>query len=83
MDDDGDYEGIFLKRLPKKLNGKEVFVPNKQDPASFFKPGIERKLPIPKQVDGAKRTKYQLLFHFNTEKWNSSNCAKIRLCDKP
>ena len=66
---DDDYEGVFLKRLPKKLNGYSIFVPDESDEASFAKNDVAFKLPMPKQVGGTKRRECQLIFHFDTDRW--------------
>ena len=66
---DDDYEGVFLKRLPKKLNGYSIFVPDESDEASFAKNDVAFKLPMSKQVGGTKRRECQLIFHFDTDRW--------------
>ena len=80
-----DCEGVFLKRLPHKVNGLIVFVPNECDAASFVKNGVLDKLHEPKRVGGTKRTECQLMFQCNLDQWYSELLKNVEcwVCQTP
>ncbi len=65
------FEGLFLRKVPSKLDTEDCsFIPNEKDPAFFTKEDIIHKLPQPKSVGGSARRSFQLVFHCNLKKWN-------------
>ncbi|CAM1295476.1 Uncharacterised protein r2_g465 [Pycnogonum litorale] len=70
--EDGEYEGVFLKKVSGRVGSEDdlVFIPNESDDASFLKEDIICKLPSPKVVGGSKRRANHLLFRCNLAKWD-------------
>ena len=61
--DGGDFEGVFLKRVPNKpADIQTCYIPNPDDEATFSGQDIVGKLPQPKVVGGSARRSCNLLF---------------------
>lgn len=70
--DDGEYEGVFLKKVSGRIGSEDnmVFILDENDDASFLKEDIVCKLPTPKIVGGSKRRANYLQFRRDLAEWN-------------
>ena len=69
--DGKEYEGIFLQKVPGRVDSEDTtFVPNTDDEACFTEEDIVYKLPQPKSVGGSRRRSGHLVFKCNLDKWN-------------
>jgi hypothetical protein len=71
-DDDGSYEGVFLKRVNSKLHftNSGSFIVDENDGGSWVKEDLLLKLPTPKFLKGSARKSNQLVFDIDLHQWN-------------
>jgi len=68
---DKEYEGIFLQKVPGRVDSEETtFVPNPADEACFPEEDIVYKLPQPRSAGGSRRRNGHLVFKCNLDKWH-------------
>lgn len=68
--DGKEYEGIFLQKVPGRVDSEEAtFVPNPDDEAFFPEEDIVYKLPQPKSAGGSSRRSGHLVFKCSLDKW--------------
>ena len=68
---DGEYEGVFLHKVPSCLKDDCIsFIIDEKDDASFFASDIVFKLPPPVLVGGTARRAKHLRFNCDFKKWN-------------
>ena len=67
---DGEYEGVFLHKVPSYLKNNCIsFTTDEKDDASFFASDIVFKLPPPVLVGGTARRAKHLRFNCDLKKW--------------
>ncbi|CAE1177333.1 unnamed protein product [Acanthosepion pharaonis] len=72
---DGDeLKGVFLKRIQgqKPMDGRQAFIIDHDDEASFDRQDIVKKLPAPNNLLGSERKSNQWVFLCDLEKFNLS-----------
>ena len=68
---DGEYEGVFLHKVPSCLKDDCIsFIIDEKDDASFFASDIVFKLPPPVLVGSTARRAKHLRFNCDLKKWN-------------
>ena len=74
FDDSDEIEGVFMKKIPgnRPTDGKEVFIVDHDDEASFDKQDIVKRLPTPMSLSGSLRKSNQLVFPCSLERFNLS-----------
>lgn len=72
MIDGDEIEGVFLKKISgvRAADGKQAFIINHDDEASFDKIDIIKKLPAPKNLSGSLRKANQWVFPCDLSKLN-------------
>lgn len=71
VNDGKEYEGIFLQKVPSRVDSEETtFVPNPDDEACFPVEDIVYKLPQPKSAGGSRRRSGHLVFKCKMDKWH-------------
>lgn len=70
--DGKEYEGIFLQKVPGRVDAEETtFIPSPADETYFFtEEDIVSKLPQPTIAGGSRRRMGNLVFNCNLEKWH-------------
>ena len=68
--DDGEYEGVFLHKVPSYLKDCIFFTIDEKDEALFFASDIVFKLPPPVLAGGTARRAKHLRFNCDLKKWN-------------
>ena len=70
-EEDGDYEGVFLEKVPKRFEDEEMtFVVNEKSEYSFSPKDILAILPLPIMLGGSTRRCKYLQFTFDFKDWN-------------
>ena len=66
-----EYEGVFLKKVPGRIQNDGIYIINEDDQAQFMKADVVRKLPVPSIVGGSARKDGHLKFKYiHLEKYN-------------
>jgi len=74
IDGSDEVEGVFMKKVAgnRPIDGKEVFIIDHDDEASFDKQDIVKRLPAPNSLSGSLRKSNQLVFPCGLERFNLS-----------